>query len=127
MYRWVQQTTVIFHHGMKPILADVVAVQDCLAVIYQPALACSVFMQFARFLCLIRLPFPVLSLYAIASPVCPVYRRFEQSGGKVSLEFERPTAGSSDDDRGMPVNSPLRLIVARGTSNDITSFSGYHG
>lgn len=53
--------------------------------------------------------------------------RFEQTGGKVQLEFERPTDGSVSDSRAIPVNSPMRLIVARGGSDDIGSWSGYHG
>jgi hypothetical protein len=45
----------------------------------------------------------------------------------VELEFERPTAGGQGADMAMPVNSALRLIVARGPTNNINSFDGYHG
>jgi hypothetical protein len=64
----------------------------------------------------------------LTEPLCCCdCHRFEQANGKVSLEFERSTAGSGADDRPMPVNTALRLIVARGQTNDINSFSGYHG
>lgn len=54
--------------------------------------------------------------------------RFEQAGSQVRLEFERPLdASGSSSGQDLPANAPLRLIVARGPSNDISSMQGYHG
>ncbi len=58
---------------------------------------------------------------------CCIACRFEQTGGRVQLEFERPTDNNGPESRAIPVNSPLRLLVARGGSDDITSWNGYHG
>lgn len=63
---------------------------------------------------------------ALITAECVLPCRFEQSGGNVHLEFERPT-DSSGSERAMPTNQPLRLIIARGPSNDISSLQGYHG
>lgn len=68
----------------------------------------------------------VLLVLHCAVLLCAV-NRFEQVGGKVQLEFERPTDGSSSDSMAMAVNSPVRLIVARGPGNDFGTFDGYHG
>jgi hypothetical protein len=51
---------------------------------------------------------------------------FEQQPGSVRLEFERPADGSGPD-IAMPTNAALRLIVARGPSNDISSMQATMG
>lgn len=58
---------------------------------------------------------------------CPVpAHRFEQQQGAGRLEFERPADGGGTD-LAMPTDGALRLIIARGPSNDIGSMQGYHG
>lgn len=53
-------------------------------------------------------------------------RRFEQQQGAVRLGFERPTDGGGAN-TAMPINGALRLVMARGPSNDLSGMQDYHG
>jgi hypothetical protein len=57
---------------------------------------------------------------------------FQQSGGTVSLEFERPIAASADaandNTLALPLDQPVTLIMARGPGNGFSDLStDYHG
>jgi hypothetical protein len=57
---------------------------------------------------------------------------FQQSGGTVTLEFERPIAASgdaaNDGTLDLPLDRPVTLIMARGPGNGFSDLStDYHG
>jgi hypothetical protein len=69
---------------------------------------------------------------AAAAAAAFLFHSFQQSGGTVTLEFERPIAASGDaaneGTREMPLDRPVTLIMARGPGNGFSDFStDYHG
>jgi hypothetical protein len=84
-------------------------------------------------LLLLPLTLPVAAkLLQLPLPPYPTHCSFQQSGGTVSLEFERPIAASgdaaNDGTLAIPMDGPVTLIMARGPGNGFSDLNtDYHG